>query len=429
MSMSVPRIKEVRAYTKKAAPGDQGADCHDVMDTHWINGHPTPIANPMSRYPQYKQYRKSWGINALGSVVVEVEATDGTTGVGVSIGGDPACYLIEKHLSKFVEGQEANAIELMWDQMWRASTNYGRKGLTVQAISAVDLALWDLWGKICKLPVYQLLGGPVRTELPLYCTTARPDVAKEMGFVGSKIPCPYGPSDGDEGLRENVKFFSGWREKLGPDFPLALDCYMALSVPYSIKLARALEPYNLKWMEEFLHPDDYNGYAEVRKALQGSTLLTTGEHEYTRYGFLQLLQNDCADILQPDVTWVGGITEVRRIIAMASAYDRLVIPHGSSVYSYHLQTAFTNTPIGEFINLHPTAEELAPYFGGMFPDEPMPKNGRITIDQINKPGFGVTLNKTGLERPYSRSAETVRAQAEANEKESAVRDRKLVMPF
>ena len=190
----LPRIKEVRAYTKKAAPGDQGADCHDVADTHWINGHPTPIANPMSRYPMHQKYRKSWGINALGSVIVEVEAEDGTTGVGVSIGGEPACFLIENHLSMFVEGQSAGAIELIWDQMWRASTNYGRKGLTVQAISAVDLALWDLLGKLRKAPVYELLGGPVRNELPLYCTTARPDIAQSMGFVGSKIPCPYGPA-------------------------------------------------------------------------------------------------------------------------------------------------------------------------------------------------------------------------------------------
>jgi len=432
----LPRIKEVRAYTKPSASAkagaasvDQGADCHDVADTHWINGHPTPISNPMSRYPMYQKYRKSWGINALGSVIVEVEAEDGTTGVGVSIGGEPACFLVENHLSLFVEGQSAGAVELMWDQMWRASTNYGRKGLTVQAISAVDLALWDLLGKLRKAPVYELLGGPVRNELPLYCTTSRPDVAKSLGFVGAKIPCPYGPAAGDGGLAQNVDFFKGWREKLGPTFPLALDCYMSLSVPYTIKLARALEPYNPKWIEEFLQPDDYNGYAEVHRALAGSgVLLTTGEHEYTRYGFLQLLQNNCADILQPDVTWVGGITEVRRVIAMAAAYDRLIIPHGSSVYSYHLQMAFPNTPIGEFINLHHDATDLAPYFGGLFPDEPMPKNGRITVEQISKPGFGVTLNREGLVRPFPRSAEDVAKRAARNIAESKV-SRDLVMPF
>ena len=113
---------------------------------------------------------------------------------------------------------------------------------------------------------------------------------------------------------------------------------------------------------------------------------------------------------------------------MAAAYDRLIIPHGSSVYSYHLQMAFINTPIGEFINLHPDATALAPYFGGLFPDEPMPKNGRITLEQISKPGFGVTLNREGLVRPYPRTAEAVAKRAARNIEESKV-SRDLVMPF
>ena len=121
--------------------------------------------------------------------------------------------------------------------------NYGRKGLPIQCISAVDLALWDLLGKLRNEPVYALLGGKTKKSLPVYTTTARPDLAKAMGFVGAKVPCPYGPSAGDEGFRKNVEFFAGWREKVGPDFPLALDCYMALTVPYAIKLAAALKPW------------------------------------------------------------------------------------------------------------------------------------------------------------------------------------------
>ena len=161
----------------------------------------------------------------------------------------------------------------MWDKMWRSTINYGRKGLPIQCISAVDLALWDLLGKLRNEPVYAMLGGKVIQSkqfwyfrlcsrilsqvwerLPVYMTSSNPLNAKNMGFVGGKIPCPYGPADGDEGLRKNVEFFAGWREKVGPDFPLMLDCYMALSVPYAIKLAKKLEPYNLKWMEEFLPP-------------------------------------------------------------------------------------------------------------------------------------------------------------------------------
>ena len=296
--------------------------------------------------------------------------------------------------------------------MFRATLNYGRKGLPLQAISAVDLAIWDLLGHIRNEPVYGMLGGKARDRLAVYSTTARPEIAKELGFVGAKIPCPYGPSAGDEGFRKNVEHFAKARAAVGPDFPLSLDCYMALSVPYAIKLAKALEPYNLKWMEEFLPPDDYDGYVEVKRGVQGSCLLTTAEHEYTRYGFRELIARKAVDILQPDITWIGGLTEARRICAMAAAYDIMVIPHGSSVYSYHLQYAFRNCPIAEFINLSPGADKITPYFGGLFPDEPLPKDG--WIDLPDRPGFGVTLKRDGLKRPYPRPEEASAAQFKAN---------------
>mmetsp|Transcript_34416 Transcript_34416/g.110535 ORF Transcript_34416/g.110535 Transcript_34416/m.110535 type:complete len:236 (-) Transcript_34416:54-761(-) len=111
-----------------------------------------------------------------------------------------------------------------------------------------------------------------------------------------------------------------------------LDCYMALTLPYTVRLAKALEPHGLKWIEECLPPDDYDGYKELRQALLGSSVLvTTGEHEYSRYGFRRLIADRAADVLQPDITWMGGLTEARRVVAMAAAYDIPVIPHGSSV--------------------------------------------------------------------------------------------------
>ena len=127
------------------------------------------------------------------------------------------------------------------------------------------------------------------------------------------------------------------------------------------------------------------------------------------------LDGNCADILQPDVTWCGGITEARKVIALAASRSKIVIPHGSSVYSYHLQFAFVNTPIAEFINLHPTGEAMAPYFGALFPDEPLPRDGRIYAEDLrHRPGFGVTLNKAGLCRPHVRTADAVAANALRN---------------
>jgi L-rhamnonate dehydratase len=397
--MNPALIREVRAFV--IAPGEMGADYHNQNGSHWIID--LPIANPMSVYEDYRARRTSWGINALGTVLVEVELDDGTVGLGCSIGGEPACYIIEKHLSRFVEGQDARNVELIWDQMWRATMPYGRKGLTVQAISAVDLAIWDCLGKLRGEPVYALIGGKTKERLPVYATTSRPDIAKSWGFKGAKIPCRHGPAEGNEGLRKNIEVMAEAREQVGPDFPLRLDCYMSLTLPYAIQLGKELAEYNLEWIEECLPPDDFDGYAELRAALRGICLVTTGEHEYTRYGFRELIARKCADILQPDINWVGGLTEAKRIVAMAAAYDIPIIPHGSSVFSYHLQFAFTNCPIAEFLVMSPQADELVPLFGKLFTNEPIPDRGFIELNEAA--GWGVELNPDlELLRPYANRA-------------------------
>ena len=428
----------MRAFTigtkaaEEAAGG--GADCHSQKHGHWIVD--TPIANPSSVFQDAKTSRKTWGIDALGTVVVEVELHSGVVGVGVSIGGPPACFMIEEHFSRFVEGQDVRNVELIWDQMWRGCVNYGRKGLPLQAMSAVDLAIWDALGIAKGEPVYNLLGGktkekcvgapraraqlaapaaapppppPPPRRLPMYATSTRPDLSKKMGFKGGKVPLPYGPADGDEGMRKNIEHLQRVRASVGIDFPLMVDCYMALTVPYTVELARRIDrevPGGVKWIEEFLPPDQYEGYAEVRQKVT-TTLLTTGEHEYTRWGYRLLLEKKACDVLQPDITWVGGLTEARRVVALAAAYDIPVIPHGSSVYSYHMQFAFHNCPVGELIVLAPEADCVWPLFGNLFTDEPLPVDGYITLS--DKPGFGVTLNRAGIAmvRPYPRTREWV----------------------
>jgi L-rhamnonate dehydratase len=385
----------VRAYVPD--PQVKGTDYTDQEAGHWIVD--TVIANPMSVYPAYKASRTSWGIDALSSAIVEIELDSGLTGVGITTGGEPACYIVERHLKRFLVGQDPRDIEKMWDQMWRATMPYGRKGLPIHAISAVDLALWDVLGRLRGEPVYHLLGGKTKDRLPVYATTPRPDYAQTMGFHGAKMPLPHGPADGQVGLQKNVAMVAEARAQVGPDFDLMLDCYMALSVPYTIELARAVAPYRVKWIEEFLPPDDYDGYAQVKAAV-ASCLLTTGEHEYTRYGFRELISRKAVDILQPDILWCGGITEARRIVAMAAAYDIPVIPHGSSVFSYHLQFAYANCPMAEFLVMSPRADHLLPLFGGLFAGEPIPQDGYIALS--DEPGFGVTLDRTAvrLRRPY-----------------------------
>jgi L-rhamnonate dehydratase len=289
--MAMPTIRHVRAFIVRGG----GADYHDQPGGHWIDDH---IATPMARYPEYRQSRQSFGINVLGTLVVEIEASDGTVGFAVTTGGEIGAFIVEKHLARFLEGQLVTDIEKMWDQMYFATLYYGRKGVVLNTISGVDLALWDLLAKVRKEPVYQLLGGPVRDELVFYATGARPDLAKEMGFIGGKLPLLHGPAEGEEGLRQNLEKLADMRGRVGDDFWLMYDCWMSLDVRYATRLAQGAHEYGLKWIEECLPPDDYWGYAELRRNVPRGMMVSTGEHEATRWGFRMLLEMQCCDLIQ-----------------------------------------------------------------------------------------------------------------------------------
>ncbi|MDP3676486.1 MAG: L-rhamnonate dehydratase [Novosphingobium sp.] len=391
--MAVPTIRQVRAYVTKGG----GGDYHDQAQGHWIDDH---IATPMARYPEYRVSRQSFGINLLGTLVVEIEADDGTIGFAVTTGGEPGAWIVEKHLSRFIEGAKITDIERIWDQMYFSTLYYGRKGLVVNAISGVDLALWDLLAKWRKEPVYQLLGGPVRDELIFYATGARPDAAKALGFIGGKMPLHHGPAEREEGLQKNLDLLADMRSKVGDDFWLMYDCWMSLDLNYAIRLADNAADYGLKWIEEALPPDDYWGYADLRRSVPPGMMVTTGEHESTRWGFRMLLEMECADIIQPDVGWCGGISELIKISAMADARGVMVVPHGSSVYSYHFVVTRHNSPFAEFLMMAPGADVVIPMFSPLLLDEPVPENGRMKVPET--PGFGVRLNPdVPLARPFT----------------------------
>jgi L-rhamnonate dehydratase len=410
------KIKEVRALVSRA-DGYGASDMHDTPETHWILGqtaadqswnfedtHP-PIANPMSRFPQYSGSRKSWGVANVPSVIVEIENEKGLIGIGLSTGGEAAAFIIEKHLSMFVEGQCASDRSYIWDQLWRASIHYGRKGLALHAISAIDLALWDLYGKEVNEPVYNLMGGRTMERVPVYGTTSRPDIAKTLGFLGAKVPLPYGPSAGAPGMKGNIAYIESWRKKVGGDFPLMLDCYMALDVDYAAELAYSLKPYNIRWIEEPLMPDDYAGHAKLGKkfeSMRGCASFATGEHEYTQFGFQQLIDSG-VELLQPDVMWMGGPTEFSKVVALASAQSVALVPHGCGVYGYYMAMAFEHIRMAEFIMMSERADKIEPNFGAMFKSEPLPDHGYIELP--TKPGFGLELDreKVKLIRPYDRS--------------------------
>lgn len=387
MSIIGRKITAIRAYVVEGG----GGDYHDQTKEHWIVNQ---IATPMSIYPEYKKTRTSFGLNALKSLVVEVEADNGVTGFAVSTGGYPAAWLVMNHLDRFVVGQPVENMEKIWDQMYRSSMFYGRKGLAMFAISAIDLALWDLLGRLREEPVYAMIGGKVRDELSFYATGPRPDLAKEMGFVGGKMPLVYGPADSEEGLHANMQQAIDMRNKVGDDFWLMWDCWMSLDLPYAQKLMERSNELGFKWLEECFNPDDYWSYRDLKRSAPNNIMITGGEHEATRYGFRLLIEFCDLDVIQPDVTWCGGLTEMIKIGNLAKSYNKLLVPHGSSVYSNQYVITQTNSPFSEYLMISAKADEVVPQFYPLLIDEPIPVNGKLKVD--DKPGFGVELNRSGL---------------------------------
>jgi L-rhamnonate dehydratase len=280
---------------------------------------------------------------------------------------------------------------LLFDQMYRASMFYGRKGLPLAVISVIDLAVWDLLGKIRNEPVYKMIGGTTRDRLDFYCTGPAPSAAKRMGFFGAKVALPYSAAEGFEGMRKNIEYLTKMRESVGPDFPLMVDCWMSLTVSYTIELAEKCKHLNINWWEETLSPDDFDGHALLKRA-HPTIKFTTGEHEYTRYGFRKLIEGRHVDILQPDVMWLGGLTELLKVSAQAAAYDIPVVPHASGPYSYHFVVSQTNSPFQEYLANSPDGQSVLPVFGNLFLNEPIPEKGYLDVSVLDKPGFGLEIN-------------------------------------
>jgi len=205
----------------------------------------------------------------------------------------------------------------------------------MMAISAVDTALWDIRGKAAGLPVYRLLGGPTRDAIPAYASclgmpidperlASRAQALKAEGFVAQKWFFRYGPGDGRAGLLKNVEMVRLLREAVGDEVDLMFDAWLGWDVPYTVEMCRRIEPYGPRWLEEPVAPDRLTAYAEIRR--QTSVPIASGEHEYTRWGFKALLDAEGVDVVQADPDWTGGISELTKIMALCSAYDKPVIP-------------------------------------------------------------------------------------------------------
>jgi L-rhamnonate dehydratase len=346
----IKSVRLVRTRAKRPVPAYKPAP------GSWSTGG-VEVANPMSIYPEYKAQRSLFQPSTpeMGGFTVEIATDTGLAGIGT--GGAGGGMVVEKHFVKLLMGEDPFNLERIWDILWRSSMAYGRAGIAINAISGVDLALWDLVGKGLEMPVYKLLGGETKSRIPAYCTGNDVDQHIRFGFKRLKLAMPHGPADGIEGMRKNTDLVKRTREALGPDGDIMLDCWMAWTERYTLEMADMVAPYRVYWMEECLQPHDYAGFGRLNAAIR-STRIVTGEHEYTRYGFRQLLEHKAAQIWQPDIHWCGGLTELRRIAAMAAAYDIPVIPHGGGARdSVHFIMATTNSPWAELFMPPPGGPE------------------------------------------------------------------------
>ncbi|WP_399553226.1 enolase C-terminal domain-like protein [uncultured Propionibacterium sp.] len=223
---------------------------------------------------------------------------------------------------------------------------------------------------------------------------------RRWGSSGARCP-RISPPDGDAGIRDQAERIRGFRDVVGPDFWLMLDCWMSQDVNFAVKLAHALAPSGVKWLEESFPAAQYEDYAELKRRMPPGMMVAAGEHHGNLSAF-RTLSGTGIDILQPDVGWCGGITSLLEIAAVAKSRGQLVVPHGSSVYSHHAVITFTNAPFGEFLMTSPAADRLRPQFDPILIGEPVPVDGRISRQTLTRPGFGVELNRDcPLERPFT----------------------------
>ncbi len=359
-------------------------------------------ANPMDalQFPQ-----ESMGTFTFhGWLVVEIFTDDGLVGIGnAALAPQVTKQAIDLYLKPLLIGQNPWDIEFLWQHMYRKTMAFGRKGIGMVAISAVDIALWDLLGKSAKQPVYRLLGGKTKQRIPVYASRLYANQLSELaaesarykneGFKAMKLRFGWGPADGADGMQRNVELVRTVREAVGNDIDVMADAYMGWTLDYAKRMLPLLEPFHLRWLEEPVIPDDIQGYAELKSYAR--IPIAGGEHEFTLYGFRDLLQARAVDYIQFDTNRVGGITQARKIAALAEAYSIPVIPHAGQMHNYHVVMASLNSPMAEYFPMV-DVEVGNELFWYLFAGEPKAKDGFIDLDdQI--PGLGLTIAETAMQ--------------------------------
>ena len=370
------------------------------ITTHVVT---TPIKRPFTS-------SRGWLYKTRGTCLVEIETADGIVGWGECYGPSAvAKTFIDTQMAARVIGRDPFDVEVVWEDLYNRIKDYGPKGMSIAAISGIDIALWDIIGKSVGKPVHKLIGGAFRTEVDAYATgmyfidmdnlvgeaVEEAEGYAKAGFKAMKMKIGLGS------IRRDIERVAAVRKAIGPDVKLMVDANHSLTVPTAIRMGRALEELDIDWFEEPISPEDIDGYVAVSAALD--IAVAGGENEFTRWGFKDAIARKAMDIVQPDVCAAGGISECKKIAAMATAHGVECVPHawGSAIglaATIHFLASIPDQPPCLF-PVSPMLEfeqEENPFRDHLALEPIVQRDGTVKVP--NGPGLGIEIDRAVIEK-------------------------------
>jgi D-arabinonate dehydratase len=356
----------------------------------------TGITTESYRWPRPKPItngKHTYTHAGLGLVVIETD--EGVTGIGLGATGAVGKALVERFKPLLI-GEDPLNVERLWHKMWVPKL-VGRRGLSTRAISAIDIGLWDLRAKVADMPLYKMLGG-YRDRVPCYIAggyyvegKGLSGLADEMREYVSWGARAVKMKVGALSIREDAERVRAVREAVGPEVRVLVDANCAYRYYEAIQFAKRIEELDPFWFEEPVAADDYEG---MRKLAESTSIpIATGENEYTRYGFRDLIAARAVPILNPDALIMGGVTEFMKVVALAQAYDLDIAPHGAQEVHIHLVAAIAN---GLILEYYP--QQFDPMWGRIY-KHTLQLNDDGTVSPPDAPGLGVVPDREAL-APY-----------------------------
>ncbi|HEV7619028.1 MAG TPA: mandelate racemase/muconate lactonizing enzyme family protein [Burkholderiaceae bacterium] len=353
---------------------------------------------------------RGWFYKTKGALVVEIRTDTGLVGWGDCYG--PAAVnraIVDNVLKAGLIGRDPFDVEVLWEELYNKIKDYGLTGMTISAISGIDIALWDLVGKATGQPIHKLIGGAFRTQLQAYATglyfkdmnRLNEEAVEEargyvkQGFKAIKMKIGLGS------ITKDIDRVAAVRDAIGRDVQLMVDANHCFNVPQAIAIGRELEKLDIHWFEEPISPEDLDGYVEVTRKLDMA--IAGGENEFTKFGFRRILEKRAMDIVQPDVCAAGGITECKKIAALAQASSVQCVPHAwgtaiglAATMHYLASLPFTPpclVPVPPMLEYEQT---FNPFRDELSSTDLTHKDGFVTVP--NGPGLGIEINRDVLER-------------------------------